>query len=73
MTSGIRKHGAFCWTAESMEMPGFTYTSFKLGEVWVAGMMQIMPEMGEAPPHPLHQRGHPPCGMPRVIRSAFAK
>lgn len=41
----------FGWTAEAMEMPGFTYTSFKLGESWLAGMMPMMPEMGEVPPH----------------------
>ncbi len=40
----------FGWKAEAMEMPGFTYTSFKLGETWVAGMMAPVPEMGEMPP-----------------------
>ena len=41
----------FGWTAESMEMPGFTYTSLKLGDAWVAGIMPRMPEMGDIPPH----------------------
>lgn len=41
----------FGWTVESNEMPGFTYTSFKKGKEFVAGCMQIVPEMGPMPPH----------------------
>ena len=41
----------FGWTAEAMPMPGMTYTTFKLGEGFIAGMMQITPEMGPMPPH----------------------
>jgi len=43
--------GLFGWTPEQMPMPGFTYTSFKLGADYVAGMMQITPAMGAVPPH----------------------
>ncbi|MBL0169903.1 MAG: VOC family protein [Gemmatimonadaceae bacterium] len=41
----------FGWTTEVMSMPGAPYTSFKLGNEAVAGMMQITPEMGSMPPH----------------------
>ena len=34
-----------------MPMEGFDYTSFKLGEEFVAGMMAITPAMGPIPPH----------------------
>lgn len=40
----------FGWTPEQMPMPDFTYTSFKLGTEYVAGMMQIRPEMGNMQP-----------------------
>lgn len=39
----------FGWVPESAEMPTGMYTSFKLGEDYVAGMVQIRPEWGEAP------------------------
>lgn len=39
----------FGWVAESSEMPTGTYTAFKLGDNYVAGMVQIQPEWGEAP------------------------
>jgi uncharacterized protein len=38
--------GLFGWTPEVMAMPGYNYTTFKLGDVYVAGLMQITPEMG---------------------------
>ena len=41
----------FGWTAESMPMPDFVYTSFKLGDAYVAGMMPILPQMGAVRPH----------------------
>jgi predicted enzyme related to lactoylglutathione lyase len=41
----------FGWTPEVMPMPGFTYTTFKNGDDYIAGLMQIMPQMGEMPPH----------------------
>lgn len=41
----------FGWTAESMPMPDFEYTSFKLDGAPVAGMMPIMPHMGNIPSH----------------------
>ncbi len=41
----------FGWTAEVMPMEGFAYTSFRLGDEFVAGMMAITPEMGPIPPH----------------------
>ncbi len=41
----------FGWTPEAMEMPGFVYTTFKLGATYVAGMMAITPDMGAIPPH----------------------
>jgi predicted enzyme related to lactoylglutathione lyase len=41
----------FGWTAETNDMGDFTYTSFKLDDSYVAGMMQITPEMGSFPSH----------------------
>lgn len=41
----------FGWTTESMPMDGSTYTTFKLGAAYVAGMMAITPEMGALRPH----------------------
>lgn len=41
----------FGWEPEAMTMDGFTYTSFKLGDAYVAGMMQITPDMGSFPSH----------------------
>lgn len=41
----------FGWVPEAQDMGGFTYTSFKLGDDYVAGMMQITPEMGDFPSH----------------------
>jgi len=38
--------GLFGWTPEVNSMPGFEYTTFKLGTDYVAGMMQITPQMG---------------------------
>jgi len=43
--------GLFGWTPEAMPMPGWTYTTFKLGDGYVAGLMQITPEMGKLKPH----------------------
>jgi predicted enzyme related to lactoylglutathione lyase len=40
------------WEADSAEMPsGITYTSFKVGDKAVAGMMAIQPEWGPVPPN----------------------
>jgi predicted enzyme related to lactoylglutathione lyase len=41
----------FGWTPEAMQMPGFVYTTFKLGDAYVAGMMPILPDMGKMRPH----------------------
>jgi predicted enzyme related to lactoylglutathione lyase len=41
----------FGWTPELNQMPGFEYTTFKLGTDPVAGMLQIRPEMGPLRPH----------------------
>lgn len=41
----------FGWTTEAMPMPDFTYTVFRLGEERVAGMMPLLPDMGEMPSH----------------------
>jgi len=41
----------FGWTSEVMQMPGMDYTTFKLGETPIAGMLAITPEMGKMPPH----------------------
>jgi hypothetical protein len=56
MTTDVARASAFYtslfgWKAEVMPMEGFEYTSFKLGEEFVAGMMAITPEMGPIPPH----------------------
>ena len=32
-------------------MPGYDYTAFKLDDAYVAGLMQITPEMGTMQPH----------------------
>jgi predicted enzyme related to lactoylglutathione lyase len=41
----------FGWRPDVKPMPGFDYTVFSLGEVPVAGLMQITPEMGNFLPH----------------------
>jgi predicted enzyme related to lactoylglutathione lyase len=41
----------FGWTPEAMPMPEFVYTTFKLGDDYVAGMMPILPKMGPVRPH----------------------
>ena len=41
----------FGWTPEEMPAPGMPYTTFKLGDTYVAGMLQITPEMGAMRPH----------------------
>jgi hypothetical protein len=41
----------FGWKPEAMPMPDFTYTTFKLGDDFIAGMMPILPNMGPMPPH----------------------
>jgi predicted enzyme related to lactoylglutathione lyase len=41
----------FGWTAEAKPMPGFEYTTFKMGSEFVAGMMPILPHMGNIPAH----------------------
>jgi uncharacterized protein len=41
----------FGWTPGVMPMPGYSYTTFKLGDDYVAGMLKITPEMGTFPPH----------------------
>jgi len=41
----------FGWTAEVQDMGGMKYTSFKLGDEFVGGMMKITPEMGPIPAH----------------------
>lgn len=43
--------GLFGWTRETKPMPGGAYTTFKLGDAFVAGMMHITPEMGAMRPH----------------------
>jgi uncharacterized protein len=43
--------GLLGWTAEVMRMPGYDYTTFKLGDAYVAGLMRIAPEMGTTRPH----------------------
>lgn len=40
----------FGWTAEKTAMPGMTYTTFKLGDVPVAGMLGMPPEVGAMKP-----------------------
>lgn len=41
----------FGWTAEVMPLPDMQYTTFKLGESLVGGMMAITPDMRGVPPH----------------------
>lgn len=41
----------FGWTAERMPLPGMSYTTFKLGDGYVGGMMGLTPEMGAVPPY----------------------
>jgi hypothetical protein len=41
----------FGWTPDVMSAPGMNYTSFKLGSAYVAGLMQITPQMGALRPH----------------------
>jgi predicted enzyme related to lactoylglutathione lyase len=41
----------FGWTSEVMPMSGATYTTFKHGPAYVAGMTQITPRMGTLRPH----------------------
>jgi predicted enzyme related to lactoylglutathione lyase len=41
----------FGWSARGESVPGFDYTTFRLGETPVAGMMPISPDWGEVPPH----------------------
>jgi uncharacterized protein len=43
--------GLFGWTPEAMPMPGSSYTTFKLGDAKVAGMLGITPRMGGVSPH----------------------
>jgi len=43
--------GLFGWTPEVMPMPDGQYTTFKLGEAYVAGMLRITPQMGSMRPH----------------------
>ncbi|MCE9601165.1 MAG: VOC family protein [Gemmatimonadetes bacterium] len=59
MTSDVDRARAFYealfgWTAEAMPGQSMPYTTFKLGDRYVAGMMAITPEM----------HGVPPCWMP---------
>lgn len=56
MTTDVARGRAFYqalfgWVAETMDMGDFEYTTFKLGDTYVAGMMAITPEMGAIPPH----------------------
>jgi len=41
----------FAWTADAMTMPAFTYTVFKQGDELVAGLMPVLPDMGDPPSH----------------------
>ena len=41
----------FGWTAQSMPMNGHQYTSFKVGDAYCGGMLQITEEWGDVPPH----------------------
>jgi predicted enzyme related to lactoylglutathione lyase len=41
----------FGWTADVSDMGGIQYTTFKLGDKFVAGMMKITDDMGPIPPH----------------------
>ena len=40
----------FGWVAEVMPMPNMTYTTFKLGDTQIAGMMEITPQMAGMSP-----------------------
>lgn len=56
LTSDVAKASAFYtalfgWTVERDTVPGFDYSTFRLGEAPVGGMMPINPEWGEVPPH----------------------
>lgn len=41
----------FGWSAETTSMPEFTYTTFRMNDAPVSGMMGITPDMGPMPPH----------------------
>lgn len=41
----------FGWTPEVMALPDMEYTTFKLGDAYVAGMMSIPADMAGMPPH----------------------
>lgn len=41
--------GLFGWTAEAMTMPDGAYTTLKLGDAYVAGLMQMPSELGDTP------------------------
>ena len=41
----------FGWKPEAKPMPGFDYTTFALDGPPFAGLMPILPEMGNIPPH----------------------
>lgn len=41
----------FGWVPGKKPLPHFTYTTFKLGDTLVAGMLPIMPQMGNLSPH----------------------
>jgi len=43
--------GLFGWEPEEMQLPNLEYTTFKLGDAYVGGMLQITPEMGNMRPH----------------------
>ena len=54
MTTDVEKAGKFYstilgWDIESADMGEFTYHSFKLGDSYEAGMLQITPDMGGMP------------------------
>jgi uncharacterized protein len=49
--AGAFYSGLFGWSPEKMTTPGHKYTTFKQGGEYVAGMMQITPEMGQMRPH----------------------
>jgi uncharacterized protein len=41
----------FGWTPDEQDMPGMTYTLFKLGKAQIGGAMERHPTMGDVPPH----------------------
>ena len=43
--------GLFGWTPEPMPMSDVRYTTFKLGDTYLAGMLPITPAMGNMRPH----------------------